>query len=97
MRTEKSKTGLKQLVEYINNISPYKNMGMIEIGSFDGSAGNETLRHIIPISRTSVQAQEGRSSIVTKFFAANARISCALRGSPNAVESCVIKLSGHTY
>lgn len=71
--------------------------GEYEVGIYEGAPGAETLRHLWPASRTSIQSQEGSNSTMTLYFAANTRISVALRGSPNAQESLRIKVVGHKY
>lgn len=79
------------------SISAISANGEYEIGIFSGLAGAEVLHHIIPVSRSSVQSQEGRFNIRTLFFPANTRISLALRGSPAGTESMTVKVTGHDY
>lgn len=79
------------------NTSAISANGEYEIGIFTGAAGAEVLKHIIPVSRSSVQSQEGRFNIRTEYFLANTRISLALRGSPAGTESVTVKVTGHEY
>lgn len=79
------------------NISSITANGSYHIGLFTGAPGAEVLAHEYPVVRTSVQSQEGSRSILSKIFAANTRISIALRGSPSNVQSIDIITSGHTY
>ncbi len=78
-----STTGISATAEYI-------------VGIFEG-AGNGTLRHPIPLSRSTVQAQEGRFSITTKKFDPNTRITLALASNAAGVSTTGIKISGHPY
>jgi hypothetical protein len=71
--------------------------GEYEVGIWHGAPGTETLEHIIPISRTTVQAQEGRFPILTLYFAANTRITLSLRGNAAAVQQVGVKITGHKY
>lgn len=79
------------------NISSITANGSYHIGLYTGAVGAEVLAHEFPIVRTSVQSQEGPRNIITQRFAANTRISIALRGSPANVQSVDIIVTGHTY